>query len=758
VTTANGGTLANYGLASCRKTGSGAASSYYARSNGASATSAWAFDPADPTTTSARFGRGASAGNAARGVYNTITVYTEAKSDAWIADAEARTLGLVHDGITLSNSRTNNTASTYFRDGDGYLIPSRFGSTRIDADGLHIEATRANPWAADANNVGSWTDVGTPTITAGTASGPFSRANSAAEADTITDDDAGAKEGKRSATFGTTNSAWTASCLMQPGTIASATVSITTTGGSGGGECAFADIADECAPDPLSGWYRCECTRTISGSPSAIYGNVLVGDDVTDVGTIIVSQCQGDSGSAPTPPRVSSTSVASSRVAVPDGSADAWYIADGGEVEIVWTPYRTAGDRISYLLGGGDDTNTTDSLVLYLDAAGKINLGTYSPSTSTSAEELSFSASAVTVTRGTQYVVRARWSPDVDGLLCHEIWLDECADASTCTATTVVALDVTQGDCGKYPPTPFGRFELGAKIDGTSTLDGQIARVTVRDHPTLYQYDQHTVQHVARVLNETTVEGENYVLSALVIDGWIKHAKSEGYWSSLSGLYLLGGGIQIDGSGEVADIYNAGLSSGDAHQSGNADRCTHVDAEPAHNNLPAIDCDGVSSFYGGVALSNFVSASAMTAFVVFSLDSVDTNDGNIFENDLIFGGETTNQIGLHAKSTGDICFANYDGTADTACTTWVAATQYIAEMRHEGGSIYLRLNDGAEVSAASGNTSSLTGLRRYMGQGASGAGGYVDGTMAMAMSFNTALTSDQRAAIRTRANEIYQAW
>ena len=128
------------------------------------------------------------------------------------------------------------------------------------------------------------------------------------------------------------------------------------------------------------------------------------------------------------------------------------------------------------------------------------------------------------------------------------------------------------------------------------------------------------------------------------------------------------------------------------------------------------DFDGGSDYMTSAALSAFIGASSGYVVAAFVANSIFPNDALSFNNDPVVA-DTGGYMGLYLKNTGTpatIIAFNWDTNADDAVSTGVITpgTVYVAEWRHEGGNVYIRVNGGTEVSTASGNTGSLSGLLR----------------------------------------------
>jgi hypothetical protein len=168
------------------------------------------------------------------------------------------------------------------------------------------------------------------------------------------------------------------------------------------------------------------------------------------------------------------------------------------------------------------------------------------------------------------------------------------------------------------------------------------------------------------------------------------------------------------GSSRYTDVSGAVSSLKD--QSGNARNLDQATA----GNRPAVTTAGPNSRAAadfasqdtliGTAMSSFMASNAGYAIVSFIADSIASNGAQSYNNNAVWtdGGGFT---GVYLKNAGTpktaIAF-NWDGNDDAASSAVISlGTVYVVEWKHEGGNISLRVNGGAWVDVASGNTSNL---------------------------------------------------
>lgn len=160
------------------------------------------------------------------------------------------------------------------------------------------------------------------------------------------------------------------------------------------------------------------------------------------------------------------------------------------------------------------------------------------------------------------------------------------------------------------------------------------------------------------------------------------------------------------------------------------------------NSLGALEFEGTERLLGtgsGSTLSNVISASAYTVFVSFFMDGAASNTGDMGGNSPLIT-ETGTFFGVHCSTvTGvhTVHASNWDSDRDSVGKVFDLNTKYVVMTRHEGGNLFVSLNQGSESSVASGNTGSLTGV---MSTGAVvGQGGFI-GRIGEILVYNVALS------------------
>jgi hypothetical protein len=490
-----------WNVMSCRKAGTGASSVYTARANGiSSSSSAWPFDPGAPTGGNLFFGRDSvSSGIPLDGPLHRVRLYNAAISDARLAALEAAYQGgglLAADGTTLID-HTSGAQVFYVDPLTGKAWPYGNGTAEVESTGIPVEERNdtevggaGNNWAADGLNVSSWTDVGTPIVTTNQASGPFSTWKNTAEADLIADDDAAAFEGK-SANNSCDNAVDhdTASCWIAPGTSGTTTTKaridwVVTGGGTA--------TPSSCDFTLGAGFNRYSCPTVTSGTVTTLKGRVLVGNAASDTGSILVSQCQCDrQARAQTGLMADATSQGRDSYHIPTTATAAWHAAgvrNNGTLREVFTlNHDVPGDELSdaadsWFLEDMSNAGESDHrMTLFYEVAGSLNHQLCFRLEDADGDTTNVdicSSPNITFARNTQYVVRAQWKACDATHTDRWLYVDTCADAATCDATTLAASD-TSCTLKNIADDTWGRMWLGNRFSNSFGLNGRIARLEV---------------------------------------------------------------------------------------------------------------------------------------------------------------------------------------------------------------------------------------------------------------------------------------
>lgn len=488
-----------FGAYGCRKTATGASSVYDSFADGAKTTSsAWPNDPGAPTGGDLWFARNAGGSAPLDGALFEVDFYnaapTDARMQALTAPVQAGYL-VAADGTTLID-HTSGPTVFYVDPVTGLAWPYGNNTANVNASGIAIEERNDSEvggagcnWAADCLDASSWTDVGTPTVTTNVASGPFSAQKNTAEADEIVDDDAAAFEGK-SATTSCDNAVDhdTASCYLGLGTTGTtlnkARLDWVVTGGGTAtpSSCDFTITGT----GPL-GYDLYQCPTVTSGTVTTLKARLLVGNAVSDTGSIRVSQCQCDRQARAQDGRmITSTGEGRDLYHVPAATTATMKSAglrNNGTLSVIFTLNHDApGDEISDAADswfpfdlahtGNDDHRITlfyevlggynHQLCLRLDDGTHTNVDLCSPT-------------GITFTHGVQTIVTAQWTSCDATHVKGFLYRDTCANSQTCQATTLIASDTT---CTLKKPADdvWGQGFLGNRMNATFGMNGRGAR------------------------------------------------------------------------------------------------------------------------------------------------------------------------------------------------------------------------------------------------------------------------------------------
>lgn len=196
----------------------------------------------------------------------------------------------------------------------------------------------------------------------------------------------------------------------------------------------------------------------------------------------------------------------------------------------------------------------------------------------------------------------------------------------------------------------------------------------------------------------------------------------------------------LDQSGQGNDIIYADIG------------CTWE--ENTINGYPVVQCDGVGYFSPSGTLDTYIANNAYGLFTVANVTSVATDSATITSNDAILG-HASDLAGLYFRSTGPTAYVfNNDGSADSTGKTFTAGTSYLIHTRHDSGNIIISLNNDAEGSTASGNTSALTGSV-YLGGGSVG---FFTGKIANLTIQDVVPTASEISNMKIYNNNRYMLW
>lgn len=225
--------------------------------------------------------------------------------------------------------------------------------------------------------------------------------------------------------------------------------------------------------------------------------------------------------------------------------------------------------------------------------------------------------------------------------------------------------------------------------------------------------------------------------------------------TSASGLRLwlrAGTGYSQDSAGSTPATADADPVGRWADQSGNGYHVSQAtDAKRGTlktnqiNGNSVVRFDGTADCLLGTTLSNLIANNAYAVYILAKASAAATNNVNTYSNTMIVGGN--DQLhGLHLKSAPAIHAYNWDGSDDNVSAAIVLGTAFVAHFRHDTGNLVLSKDGGAETSAASGNTTGLTGVFIIGARDASNL--FFNGDICEVLVYNVVLgASDHTAAV-----------
>lgn len=150
-------------------------------------------------------------------------------------------------------------------------------------------------------------------------------------------------------------------------------------------------------------------------------------------------------------------------------------------------------------------------------------------------------------------------------------------------------------------------------------------------------------------------------------------------------------------------------------QSGNGYHVTQVTANKRPllrtsiiNGQSVLRFDGSNDCLQGTTLSNLIANSAFSWFALVRPTAAATNNANTYQNTAMIG-ESGQVWGAYLKSTPAVHVYNWDGSDDNVSKSITLSTAFVLHWRHDSGNLVISKDGGSETSAASGNTTPLTG-------------------------------------------------
>ncbi len=250
------------------------------------------------------------------------------------------------------------------------------------------------------------------------------------------------------------------------------------------------------------------------------------------------------------------------------------------------------------------------------------------------------------------------------------------------------------------------------------------------------------------------VAGGSYAVTGIAA-ALARSAPLDGFTTGLTGTWSMSRKMLSNYAANGGDFYHTTSSAVDIiyDQSGNSRNITDggvAARRPAvstagSNSIACADFDGSTDSLSGAAISNFGTSSNFYLIITAVIDSVTLNNSLMYQNDLLMGDAGVFQ-GIYLRNNGPNAFGyNWDGSAggDGGNTSFTTGAVHVFEWRHEGGVVYMTV-DGTEVSASSGNTTTMTGLLSFFGRGTQ----FANGKMFEAATWSTVPSSGDRTTIR----------
>lgn len=477
-------------------------------------------------------------GSIASGSMAAIIVYSTAKTDTEVNTMRLNAYGLLVDATqpvrVIRDARewaqpwlTGNRAEPFSR-----------GTPVVTSRGIEIhagsEATRPSGtgWILDNASTGSshkgldastWTDTASPpTVNTNVAAGYFGawalNDTAGTEMDELVDDNAAGDEGKT----GTLNCIDTAAT----GKYTMSIVARTGATGTTRDKMRLAISTDGAVGSPCTTWERMRdgasvttltstpefysCGFTVTGVPTFVHGQVLVGSASADTGSIIVEAPTCSTFATPTP-LPDSVTTAPDIYWIDLTEIKTWPtgVTYGADIEIVFTlDYDMPGDGTGgeYLLNTSDGVAAETKLLMFQTGAigdshiaGDVLVrsgwrstlfGATCPSGTfgNGGTDITSAGTLGSFVAGQQYVERLRVMPA--GTLAgvprvdQFLFFNTCADANTCHAFTQVASNTSHTMCASDTGDTYGI--IGGRTSGVAPsntnneMNGAVARITVK--------------------------------------------------------------------------------------------------------------------------------------------------------------------------------------------------------------------------------------------------------------------------------------
>ncbi len=127
------------------------------------------------------------------------------------------------------------------------------------------------------------------------------------------------------------------------------------------------------------------------------------------------------------------------------------------------------------------------------------------------------------------------------------------------------------------------------------------------------------------------------------------------------------------------------------------------------NDRLAADFDGVDDFMTtGLDLSTFINADTGYMIISLMVDTATLNESDVHDDHMLLGS-SDRSWGLFISSNDTLTIVGVNDAAVVSKHPRAFATPIVVSLRHQVGNLYLRVNNGTDVTVASGDTADLTG-------------------------------------------------
>lgn len=134
-------------------------------------------------------------------------------------------------------------------------------------------------------------------------------------------------------------------------------------------------------------------------------------------------------------------------------------------------------------------------------------------------------------------------------------------------------------------------------------------------------------------------------------------------------------------------------------------------------------------------------ASASTIFIVAKATTVNTNSGDVYDNETVFSESSGAQGAFVLKSDDTVSAYGFNGGHTTATVAYVPGSWIVFSSWHNGSSIYAKVNEQASSSTSLG-TRTFTSGQPFLGRNWNTA--YFDGDFGEMVTYSVALSDADR--------------